>query len=624
MRGLVTHGPGTRPARGGLLARMLGVALALALTLACGPSQAAEAPAADTGPLPGVTMQVISYPSDPPGPPRRAPGGGRILSPAVLYTPVAGANTQAPAIVMLDQGPGAHPLELSQATRYAGERLAAQGYTVLSLYAGQERGFARMPFADVVHAIRGALDYLEVSGHERFVLLGQGYGAIAAAQYLASEPDTLMDNGGEKRVKALLLINPLTELRHYPRADLLQGYEARVAQAQASVAAGRGGIPQLEPGRNVGQAYDPWLLAGPFIAPASNFLDYWGPAAAQRNDALLQQLALPTWVAVAGQDPSVSMTRLQALRPAAAWQLHAYPQADAAFSGQQAQLVADIGRWLAQQHLTVPPRVSTRVLDTATAGGRVLQAVQYLPALPEGQPGSAPGEQPLLMLIGGRTADTVQSSTHWMGVRLAAQGIPVWAPGLRVSGVAGFQSSTHAEAAEDIGRWIDRAAALGHRRIVLAGHSNGGIWISNYLSLTQDPRVVGMVYFAPTRDTIPFAQAEEGAAYATNLATARAAVARGDGLRQVIGLLTAQAWLDNNGPDSRGLHTQRITEFKRPGLVIAGGRDPLMSAGFLAQFQRQYQGPLTVLRYPEGSHGLRESKPQLGDDVARWITQTLR
>ena len=609
--------PRARCGRGAWLRRCWHSA-GLSLALLCGPCQAADAAAANAGPPPGVTMQVISYPSDPPGPPRRAPGGGRILSPAVLYTPAAGLNAQAPAIVMLDQGPGAHPLEPTQATRFAGERLAAQGYTVLSLYAGQERGFARMPFADVVHAVRGALDYLEVSGHERFVLLGQGYGALAAAQYLASEPDTLMDNGGEKRVKALLLVNPLTELRHYPGADLQQGYEARVAQAQASVAAGRGGIPQLEPGRNVGQAYDPWLLAGPFIAPAVNFLDYWGPAAAQRNDTLLQQLALPTWVAVAGQDPSVSMARLQALRPAGAWQLQAYPQADAAFSGQQDRLVAGIGRWLAQQQLSVPPRVATRVLDTTTTGGRALQAVQYLPE------GTRPGDQPLLMLIGGRTADTVQSSTHWMGVRLAALGIPVWAPGLRVSGVAGFLRSTHAEVAEDIGRWIDRAAALGHRRIVLAGHSNGGIWISNYLSLTQDPRVVGMVYFAPTRDTIPFAQAEEGAAYAGNLATARAAVARGDGLRQVIGLMTAQTWLDNNGPDGRGLHTQRITEFNRPGLVIAGGRDPLMSADFLAQFQQQYRGPLTLLRYPEGSHGLRESKPQLGKDVARWIGQTLR
>ena len=224
---------------------------------------AGSAPFTPASPTRGVTLQVVNFPSDPPDHMRKFPGGGRILAPGLLFTPAAGGNPQGPAIVLLDQGPGAHPMEPGQVTRFAAERLAALGYTVLSLYSGLERGYSLTPFADSAWAIRGALDYLEASGHEQFVLGGQGYGAIAVAHYLATQPDTLLDNGGEKRVKAVLLLNPLTELRQYPRADLLQRYEERVAQANQSMAAGRGGYPDLSPGHPPLGAYDPWLLAGP-------------------------------------------------------------------------------------------------------------------------------------------------------------------------------------------------------------------------------------------------------------------------------------------------------------------------------------------------------------------------
>jgi pimeloyl-ACP methyl ester carboxylesterase len=473
-----------------------------------------------------------------------------------------------------------------------------------------------VPFGDTALAVRGGLDFLEVLGHERFVLIGQSYGAIVVANYLANERDTLMDNGGEKRVKAVVLLNPLTELRQYPRADLLQRYEERVSQAEASVAAGRGGIPQLEPGRNVDQIYDPWLLAGPFIAPAKNFLDYWSPASAARNLTLLQKLAVPTLVLASGHDSSISLETLRGLKSASTIEIMPYPDADAQFAGRHDAVSQDISGWLMAQKLNVPPRVLTHVVDVSTGGGRVLQGVAYLPEQ------GLDRNRPAMLLVGGRTADTVQSSTHWMGLRLAAKGLAVFAPGMRVSGVAGFQESTHAEAAEDIGRWIDRLNEVGFKRVVLTGHSNGGIWISNYMSLTQDPRVVGLVYFAPTRDTVTFAQKEEGEQYGQNIRIARDAVARGDGLRQVIGLMTAQAWLDNNGPDSRGMHTLRVREFDRPGLSVTGAKDPLMSPDFVVDFRQSYRGKLREIRYPEGSHGLRESKPQLGDDVAAWVSAT--
>ena len=95
-------------------------------------------------------------------------------------------------------------------------------------------------------------------------------------------------------------------------------------------------------------------------------------------------------------------------------------------------------------------------------------------------------------------------------------------------------------------------------------------------------------------------------------------------MRQIIGLMTAQAWLDNNGPDTRGLHTQRVTEFERPGLSITGAQDALMTEDFVAAFNRAYRGRLSAIRYANGSHGLRESKGRVADDVDAWMKANFR
>ena len=181
-----------------------------------------------------VHIEVLQLPSDPLGRVIEAPGGGRVTTPAVFFAPEGGGNIHGPAIVMLSTGPGAHPLESGQASRFAAERLAARGYTVLSVYGKLEHDFTTVRFKDTVWPVKAALDYLENSGYEDFVLAGQDYGAIVAAEYLATQPDTLIDNGGEKRVKAIVLINPVTNLRGFPRGGLTgKNYPARVSAAEA-------------------------------------------------------------------------------------------------------------------------------------------------------------------------------------------------------------------------------------------------------------------------------------------------------------------------------------------------------------------------------------------------------
>ena len=281
------------------------------------------------------------------------------------------------------------------------------------------------------------------------------------------------------------------------------------------------------------------------------------------------------------------------------------------------EIADQISQFLDGHGLGVRPRVTTSFLDVRTDGGKTLPGVMYSP---EG--GAVPG-RPAIMLLFGRSTDTLQSSTHWMGWRLAQKGYTVIAPGLRIGGAAGFEGSSLAETAEDIGKWIDKAQALGLNRIVLGGHSNGGIWLSNYLALTHDRRVVGTIFYAPTRDSPSYtAQHQNPAEYAADVKRMTKAVREGRGMDETIGLLTAHAYLDNNGPDARTVHTQRVREYDLPGLMITGASDPLMTGEFVAQFAKAYRGPLAQQRYPGGSHGLREHKDQAMADTAAWLART--
>lgn len=564
----------------------------------------------------GFKQEILQLPSDPPGRVIEAPGGGRITTPAVLFTPKAGANIYGPAIVMLSTGPGAHPLEAGQASRFAAERLAARGYTVLSLYGKWDHDFPTVRFKDTVWAVKAGIDFLEMAGYEDFVLIGQDYGAIIAAEYLTSQPDILIDNGGEKRVKAVVLINPVTNLRAFPRAGLAGAdYEARVKAAEASVASGRGLYPKsLEPGQGPPPAIDPWVGNGVFVQPAEAFMELWSPAAQTRNLNVLSKLAVPGIALISGKAAWTGAPKTSSQLDTARFE-----NDNGNFAGQEERAAKAVGDWLAANDLGVRPAVKTTTLDVTTSGGRVLQGIRYVPAK-----GIDP-KRPVIMLISGRVGDTIQSSTHWMGWRLAQQGYVVVAPGLRISGVAGFQSSRLTEVKEDISRWVDNAAAMGAKRIVLGGHSNGGVWLSDYIAKTQDKRIVGTIYIAPTRDSPTYARDHSPPGqYEMDVAAARAALAAGKDMEVAIGFMSARAFLDNNGPDADTMHTTKVALFDLPGISFTGAKDPLMTPDFVEAFGKAYMGKLATVRYDNGSHGFRENKDRLIVDMAAWLRKTFR
>jgi pimeloyl-ACP methyl ester carboxylesterase len=562
-----------------------------------------------------VRMQVVQIESDPPGPAREAPGGGRILAPGLLYTPAKGANTFGPAIVMLDDGPGSHPLAAGQASRFAAERLAAQGYTVLSLFSGQERNFPSLPFDDVKWSIKNAIDYLERSGYEDFALAGQGYGALVAANYVKSFPDISLDNGPERRVKGLILINPLIDLTKYPRFGTTTGYDARYALAKKEVADGTGlYIANLEPGHSTSGKQSDWMMQGDYVGPAQAWINYWSPEAAARNAAVLKDLPVPTLVLAGDKVPMTPLARVKALAGAkvdvgivAGGTDDLAPVANV--------VTDDIAAWLKAHDLGVRGGVRITAADTKTTGGVPLYGLVYEPE------GGADPAKPVVMLIHGRSGDTLQASSQWIGWRLAQLGYKTIAPSLRISGATGIETQTMASTEEDIGHWID---AVGAKRVVLGGHSNGGIWISNYVSDTHDKRVAGMIYFAPTADAAEYMTRGMGLeAYRRDDDRAYRAIAAGRGTDEVLGVNTAVSFVELFGSKARTVHSDRVKEFDLPGLAIAGGHDELMSVWFLTKFTTNYKGKLTLVRYPEGTHGFRESKNRLAADTAAWLAKAV-
>ncbi len=562
-------------------------------------------------PVAGATMTVFPIASDPPGEVREAPGGGRVLTPTILFTPAAGENIHGPAIVMISSGPGSNPGYANEPARWAAERFAAKGLTVLSLQSHMDRGYTLFPFAETAHEIDAALTALEARGYEDFVLAGSSYGAIVATNYVALNADNSLDKAGERRVKAVVLLDPLTELRHYPGNGLAKNYDAVIARARAAFATGRNSYPanhSIEVGANTGADR---IGTGKFVAPAEAVLDYWSPEAALRNEARLRAMPVPALILASTRSPSVSLAKLRRYQTDSAAPIELLDY-ELALDRSRDKAVADTLAWLDKHGMGPRPRVREQLIDTVTADGTVLSAMLYSPENPD-------PNKPALIMTHGRSGDMIQSSTHWMGWRIAQKGYVVLAPSLRISGLTGIQSSTRAEVTEDLKSWMSRFDNLGHKRVIAAGHSNGGIWISDYVAVTRDPRIIGMLYMAPTVNVQSWAERRADPASFAQYQAAKAAVEKGEGTTRVFGIQSATLVYDSLRPESPS-HPERMSQFELPALAIIGSEDGLFKRpGVRDRLKAAYKGRYEELVYQGGTHGLRESKDRLAADIDSWI-----
>lgn len=555
---------------------------------------------------------------------------------AILYMPEEGVNMYSPGVVMVHGGLGGHPARQVGAPRFAAERLAAKGYTVLSLMTRHSRGEWQTRFEDVVFDIDTGLDFLEARGMQELILAGHSMGSIRITYYQASTQDP--------RVKALVHFAPTMDMvgEGGAAASLAPNYEEKVAKAQAALAAGRGGIDRnLDPNPDTAFRPDSWIdLVGGYLYTAEAFLSHWGPTSRTRNSDWMPKVRTPILMMAGSYDSAVPPGRMEELKNKAINSPRVdyitYPEVNHFFEGVWDQSINDMVSWLTDLGLEPSPRVHVEIVDTRMGSGRHLPGILYLP-----ENGPNP-DKPAFIIKHGWTGDILHSSNHWLGRRLAQAGYVALAAETRTSGQRGIQAATLQDIADDLGKWVDFMEGRGFDRIVAGGHSAGGIWISNYMSLTDDPRVVGMVYLAPTRNMPTRAKNGLGKErYANVVAEAQTAVDQGHGRTHVINekfydpdfdpdkgyrtsiTMLADQFLEYWGPDSRAVHTDRVRDFSRPSLSIAGLDDSLMNEEFIRRFTRAHKGEADVVWYEGGTHSLRESKDRVLADIVAWTKKNL-
>jgi pimeloyl-ACP methyl ester carboxylesterase len=151
------------------------------------------------------------------------------------------------------------------------------------------------------------------------------------------------------------------------------------------------------------------------------------------------------------------------------------------------------------------------------------------------------------------------------------------------------QRHTHDTAVAEIGVWTAWLKTHGARRIVLAGHSNGGTETARFAATRLDPAVVALTLLAPGtwNSTEVAAQYEQthGMPFAPELAYAEALVAsgRGDAILEDVAFLqcdhawvSAASFISYYGNDPM-LDTPRLlARIVPPVLVIAAGRDQIV------------------------------------------------
>ena len=554
--------------------------------------------------------------------------------PALLMHPASGINTHNPGVVIHHGGPGGHPARGCCAPRWAGEHLAGLGYTVVSPLSrhssGRDAGTYRTePFETATLDVKAAVDFLDTLGAQDIILAGHSLGSIRVSSYMVDTQDA--------RVKAMVHYAPTRDMADWMRANMGEDrYLAVVDKMSRMVAEGRGDEMTIE-------VYEPSPPAPPgnesaSVMTARNWLNWWGPAALTSNSVALSQIALPQLLLSGDEDTFVTIPYMEKLKAAAV----KAPRVDLRwyeggighlFEGARAEASRDTSDWLAEIGLGPRPAVTTRFVDTNTAHGPERSGVFYSPA-----DGSGVGKT-AFMVIYGYGGDILWSSNHWLCVRLAQQGHSCLAPQTVGGGPNAIRTTLEAEM-PDFAAWSAWLGEQGYERIVLVGHSWGGIRITRYLVTSEDPRVVGMVYLAPTADAPQWAEQGFGKdAYKAIVAEAEAAVAAGDGNRVLVTApfrmpppapqgsarprpQLAASFLSHWGPDADTVHTKDMPKVKVPVLAIAGSLDPFVDLDYLKRFTRSAGGKGDYRWYDDGApHSLVGWEERTTSDIMAWLNQ---
>jgi pimeloyl-ACP methyl ester carboxylesterase len=590
---------------------------ALALLLAGGNVSHAQAPVRTT--VSPITQEIIAV---------ATPDGLQL--PGVLMTPAAGFNSANPAIVFLPDGPGVSPLRSAEPSRYLAEAMAARGYTALSFETRLTSRYAFSRFDESITDAKAALDVLSARGVTNIILAGHGLGALVAARAL--------NETREPRLRGLLLISPGDDVAVAWRKKVGEDrYTKTLSQANAAIADG-GRAPLIDLGDGI--------VATPMV-----FLDWYGPNAKTSLASAMAGLDRPIIMLAGEADTRTPRSRLDALKASAPQNkkiaIKTYPGVGMDLSSQKELLVTDLSAWMNDNGWQVAPRTTTQLVSTTAADGTKLDGVLYRPAA------GGDTSRPAFLLVHGWASDVMRSTSQWLSQRLAQNGFAVLAVQHRGSGFRGTVSGRMEDVPQDLAAWSAFLGGRGYRNLVGVGHSVGGLWLSDYVAQSQDPRIKALIYLAPTRDLPMHARLAMGEdRYARTVLEAQDAVRDGKGATHLINApfpqtvydedsrqpmflsapgsgftyYYADAFLSYWGPASRALHTRIVPNVKRPILSVGGSRDPTMQGGFLIRFT-EAAGPNARYLFYGGPGGATLSfegfEARLTADITVWVGQTL-
>jgi alpha-beta hydrolase superfamily lysophospholipase len=550
--------------------------------------------------------------------------------PAVLNAPATGVNPAGAVIVFISDGPGLSPLKSADASRYLAEAMAARGYAVLSLETRLTARYTFSRFDESGTDVKAALDALAARGHTSIILAGTGLGSLIAARYVIET--------GDIRVKAMVMVSPSEDLADAWRKQAGEDrYWKTVDRASKAVnEGGRGSLIDLGQG----------IIATPVV-----FLDWYGPTAKTSLIANMASLDKPVLLLAGETDPRVPKGRLDALKSIAFLSKRVaaatYPGVGRDLSARKDVVANDVAAWLLENELPVLPRVTTQIVTAAAADGTKLDGVLYRPAA------GGDGLRPAFMLAHGWAADVMRSTSHWLAMRLAQNGHAVLSLQHRGSGFRGTVSGKLEDVPQDIAAWSAFMGARGYRNIVGLGHSVGGLWLSDYVARTKDPKFKAMIYLAPTRDLPMHARMAMGEdRYARTVLEAQDSVRDGKGATHLIDAPFPQTVYDEDprqpmflsapgsgftyyyadsflsywGPNSKAMHTRIIPGVKLPILSLGGSRDPMMQGAFLIEFTKAAGPNAKYVFYggPGGApHSFEGFETRVTDDILAWVSQTL-
>jgi pimeloyl-ACP methyl ester carboxylesterase len=169
----------------------------------------------------------------------------------------------------------------------------------------------------------------------------------------------------------------------------------------------------------------------------------------------------------------------------------------------------------------------------------------------------------------------------------------------------------HADAAEEIGAWVDWLRRQGVKRVTLLGHSRGGAQTALYAAGRNDPLLHSVILLAPDTRESNDADAyrrRHGKALAPVLDRARELVRAGKGgtvlehtdfLHCADTSVSADTFVSYYGPDPRLDTAHSIPGIRRPLLLVLAGEDEIVVNN--AKFRSLADGARVQMRVIDGA-----------------------